>query len=337
MAEPLFTPRAGIGARHRDPKSGEEYVFTSSGWKKMSVNIQQETTDSGAFEVKPEEKEIEAQLLQNGAQREDVERALTERRRVQLNRDSQQRLERSQEQPSFRQKDTSNPFGGMTKRMFLREAFNSGVTDIGELEKLGGIYDMLAMQDDQSSFGDVDFSNLAPQERALAREELKREVVSRAQLLETKDERESAFGAIAAFETGQQLIDAIEQGVTTGPVAGGLRKGIFGIGARNLGRTTAAEDNFASLLTLFTANFMKAISGATISDKEREYLMNALPDESKQEQANIEGIKAISQYLSTRNSNMLDLDLSPLRPQEMGGDPLGIGELGGSSNNPLGI
>jgi hypothetical protein len=64
-----------------------------------------------------------------------------------------------------------------------------------------------------------------------------------------------------------------------------------------------------------------------------------LPSETKTKQANIEGVKELSQYLSDKASLQLGLDISPLIPKETGVDPLNI--LGGNGTitekNYLGI
>lgn len=128
----------------------------------MSTDIQQETQQSGSFEVKPEEKDLEAKLLQNGANPTDVARALTERRRVKLNLENQKKLEEpsTQNTGDMFQKDGSNPFGTVSKQRFLREAFNAGVHDTGELQKLSDIFDMVVAPDtgvlDESTMGIAD-------------------------------------------------------------------------------------------------------------------------------------------------------------------------------------
>lgn len=176
------------------------------------------------------------------------------------------------------------------------------------------------------------------------KQELKAAAVARAQTLPSAGEREGSIEALSTFDTGQDIINALQE-ITTGPIAGTMRQGfnVFGIpflhvpGKREFGTTTAEEDRLASLMTVFTARFIKAISGAQVSDKEREFLMGALPVETKQEQANIEGIKAIAEFLSDRYTPTLGIDLSPLVPTSTNNDPLGIGASTPSANNPLGI
>ncbi len=120
-------------------------------------------------------------------------------------------------------------------------------------------------------------------------------------------ERDSARGAIATFNTSQRLIDALDK-AETGLFSGVLRAGIplpFTEGSLlgtqklpiDIARKSDAFNEFQASATVFTANFIKAISGAQVSDKERKFLMKALPSEFKQEVANRAGIKVILNFL----------------------------------------
>jgi len=123
--------------------------------------------------------------------------------------------------------------------------------------------------------------------------------------------RESSFGAIASFKNAQNIIGLLDQGVQTGPLVGRAKEGlsVFGIplapGLRTFGATSQLADQFSAATTAFTANYIKALSGVQVTDKEREFLMNALPSETKQESVNRAGIKELLNFL--RNKYELQL------------------------------
>lgn len=156
--------------------------------------------------------------------------------------------------------------------------------------------------------------NLAAKTRELAQ--------SRIGELGTGGERDEAGGALAVFDNAQVLIDLLQNDkVQTGPAVGRSRGGVnlpFGFkigGTRSLGKTTEEEDAFAAASTVFTANFIKAISGAQVSDNERRFLMAALPDENKQEQTNLVNLVTLSNYIANKAGVTLNMDLSPLVPE----------------------
>lgn len=331
---PQFTPLGGIGSTYKDPKTGEMYKYTATGWVKQTEDIKKQTEEKGTFEVKPDEQELIEKLKTGGSSQEQINQGLTERRRV-LSNIGETPVKEEPEQ------DLSNPFGGMTKQEMLRDAFNKGVRDMGELDKLGKVYDLLVGTEEELIELE-DLSKLSPEQQEAAKDKIKKLATSKAQELTTVSEREGALGTIGTMESGQEIIDLIEKGISTGPVSGLTREGlsVFGVkiipGKRQLGKTTIEQDELAAKMTIFTAQFIKAISGTQVSDKEREFLEKALPSESKQEQTNIEGIKAIADFLSNRYSGSINVDLTPLKPRKLieQNDPLKIFD---EDKNPLGI
>lgn len=335
---PQFTPRGGIGSTYKDPKTGEVYKFTAQGWVLQSGDIQKETIQKETFEVKPDEQELVERLKVGGSSQEQINQGLAERRRVlgNLGTDNQVVAENKKETSS-----PLSPFQGMTKREVLLDAFNKGVTSVSELEKIEKLYDKLVGE--EITLTDIEnFEMLAPEAQEKARENIKKIVIQKGLELGTGLEREGVLGAVGTFDTGQELIDMLESGISTGILPGLVRGGlsVFGAnvipGTRAVGKTTPEEDRLNSLMTVYTAQFVKAISGAQVSDKERQFLMNALPSESKTRQNNIAGIKAIEEFLSNRYSAFLGVNLNPLRSSEGKNDPMRIFS-GKEESNPLGI
>jgi len=115
--------------------------------------------------------------------------------------------------------------------------------------------------------------------------------------------REGAASAVATFKNAETLIDLLDADVSTGLLST-LIKGtgrIFGI-------TGQVSEDFKAASTIFTANFIKALSGVQVSDKERKFLEGALPTEGKQEKSNRAGIKQILKFLKNRYELQLGFD-----------------------------
>lgn len=156
--------------------------------------------------------------------------------------------------------------------------------------------------------------------------------------------RNSALGGLATFQNAQDILDLLDAGVTTGPLAGRSRGGLsaFGIpilpGKRAFGKTSEQEDEFAAASTVFTANFIKAISGAQVSDKEREFLEAALPSENNQESVNRANLKMLTQFLKNDLENRLGLDLDPLLPgSQQGTERVDVSTSASDYINSLGL
>ena len=334
--KPSFTPSGGVGSTYKDPKTGEVYKFTAQGWVLQSSDIQKETAQKETFEIKPDEEELVEKLKTGGSSQEQINIGLQERRRVLSNLGPEKQVD----QEEVVEEDISNPFGGMTKQEMLRDAFNKGVRDTSELDKLGKVYDLLVGEEEEIT-GIEDFEMLLPEQQEQAREKIKKIVITKGQELGTGLEREGVLGTVGTFDTGQELIDMLEE-VKTGIIPGTIRGGlsVFGRtiipGTRAIGKTTEKEDELAALMTVYTSQFIKAISGTQVSDKEREFLNKALPSETKTMQNNIAGIKAIEEFLSNRYSASLGINIDPLKSQKGKNDPMKI--FGDEEDeNPLGI
>ena len=364
---PQFTPKKN-GTVWIDPKTGESWEYTKNAWQRLegetadnrttnkmvasgklpssraeifpqeSESIQEDVKAKGTFEINPDEEPFVKALREGGSNQEQINIAISQRRNIKGNlgaNDTQ-----GAEEPNT--SNYSNPFEGKSKKAVLLDAFNKGVRDTAELEKIESLYDKLVGGDGVDI--PEDMSILTYEEQQEVREQVRGDIAVKAQGLATGQEREGVMGSIGTLETGQEIIDMMETNdVSTGLISGRVRQGIrvFGVplvpGSRALGKTTQDEDRFDSLTTIYTAQFIKALSGAQVSDKEREFLMNALPSETKTRQANIEGIKAISDYLTNRYSPTVGVDMSPLKPQSGKSDPLGLNSSKRSKENPLGI
>lgn len=326
ISKPRFTPSEGVGGTWVDPKTKEKWTYTTQGWVKDTKN--------DSFNIRPDEEPFAQELRGHGIDEEQIIAGLSERRRVLSNLESQQELN-----PNTNTGDVvepTNPFNGMTKQEVLRDAFNKGVTDLGELEKLETLYDKLVGEDDVPI---SDFSNMSPEQQTAQKEQIKQLVALKARDLGSAGERDGVLGTLATFETGQEIIDTLNRGdVETGFFKGMIRRGVFGIGTRTFGGTSPEEDYFNALTEIFAANFRKALSGVSVNPEEMKRMEQFLPSETKTAQANIEGVRALSNYLSEKTSLMVDTDLDPLKPrtETQEDDPLEIFSVG-TGTNPLGI
>lgn len=188
---PQFTPAGGVGTVWQDPE-GVSWEFTANGWKRGSTDIQKDVKEQETFEVKPDEEPLVQTLKSGGSSQEQINTAISERRKVLEGsqdievtdaplsfEEYQQKAEelageelgpeditelKKQYQTSFaQQKPTEepqdntipHPFGGMTKKQVLRDAYNKGVTSVSELDKLEKLYDKLVDEDED---GNDDFT-----------------------------------------------------------------------------------------------------------------------------------------------------------------------------------
>lgn len=150
--KPLFTPAGGIGSTWKDPKTGQAYKFTAQGWVEQTEDIKKQVTEKGTFEIKPDEEDLVEKLKAGGSNQEQINKGLTERRRI-LSNLGQQGKTMFQE-AGTKEPDLTNPFGGMTKQEILIDAFNKGVTKETELSKLEKIYDLFNPPEDDWSFAE---------------------------------------------------------------------------------------------------------------------------------------------------------------------------------------
>lgn len=332
---PKFSPSGGIGSVWKD-KTGKTWKFTETGWVDTSENKSVST-----FDLKPEDEGIVTALKFGGAKETDIQNALKQRQQILASKQTEPTttdMEASIDQGINALKiDSSDPFKGKTKLDVLREAFNNGVTDSAQLDKISKTYDLLAPQPTMGVEGQ-DLTKLTPAQKQAVRSQIEKDAVAKMQALPDATSRDSALSSLTTFKNGDEIIKLLKSGnVNTGLIRGGMRKGIFGIGGRSAGWTSKEEDYFAALTETFAANFRKALSGTAVSGPEMARLDAFLPNETKTEQANIEGIKAISDYLANKTNLQLGMDVSALKPEDEGDDPLEILGGGASKNNPLGI
>lgn len=339
MNTPNFSPTGGVGTIWKDPASGKTWKYTANGWQEDSGNVVQDSKDKGTFVVKPEEEAVVTTLKSGGAKDADIQSALKLRQQILANKPKQEdtAISISDSPIATITQDSKDPFRGKTKAEVLREAFNNGVTDNKELDNLGKTYDMLATP---QATGTMDLSTLSPAQREAAKASLVKNVMTKVMELPDAQTRQAALGAMTSFDAGKDIIKLLEENkVETGLTKGTLRQGVFGLpGGRSLGKTTADEDYFAALTETFAAQFRKALSGTAVSEPEMKRLDKFLPSETKTKQANIEGIKALSDYLSTQISLTTGVDVSILKPEDADKDPLKLNSsTQTSTKNYLGI
>lgn len=346
LNKPQFAPKGGIGSTYTDPKTNQKWKFTSKGWEQVSTgNIKQDIEERGTFRdtVNTDDEKFAKGARISGFTDTEIATSLIKKKQLQqegvnvdavYNQDGTTVDEGTQITTAL----NDNPFGGRSKQEVLRFAFQNGVTKLSALEELGNLYDLVVGEEDPSIELPDTFSGLTQEEQLVIKNQVKNLAVSKAQDLGSVGEREGVMDALGTLDTGQEIIDALDSGIKTGFFEGLKKGGVFGVGARTFGLTSKEEDRLAALTNVFTARFIKAISGAQVSDKEREFLMQALPSEWKTKQANIEGIKAIADYLTNRYSPTIGVDLSVLKPTSENSDPLKLMEGGRvTKNNPLGI
>lgn len=206
----------------------------------------------------------------------------------------------------------------------LREAPQEGDTIVDFLRNAGAQTKTEGDAVTQTSTGEtIDLQDLS----GVPKERVEQAAATIARELPDAQSRDTALGALSTFRNAQTLIDLLDEGVGTGPVSGRLRSGL-GIplpfteseiplvpGSRSLGISGQEENEFSAASTAFTANFIKAISGAQVSDREREFLMGALPSENNQEDVNRANIKMLTEFLKNDVENRVGIDLDPLVPE----------------------
>ena len=117
-------------------------------------------------------------------------------------------------------------------------------------------------------------------------------------------QQEGAFSSVAVLKNAKDIYDLLDEGVKTGPISGLKQRAGQVISGENI-----LFNEFKAATTAFTANFIKALSGVQVSDKERKYLMGSLPTEYKQEQVNRDNIKTITKFIKNKYSLQLGISL----------------------------
>lgn len=116
--------------------------------------------------------------------------------------------------------------------------------------------------------------------------------------------REGAYGAVASFKNARDIVGLLDEGVKTGPLSGLSRT----IG-RPFGLSTEKGQAFDTATTLFTANYIKALSGVQVTDKEREFIQKALPSPFTQEKYNKTNLKQLMDFLRNKYELTLGVDI----------------------------
>jgi len=307
-----------------------------SNQNKQSVDILKQIKKRGTFKINPEDETFIQSASGQGFTEDQIIKGIEAKRKMATANASAVTPDTANIDTTLTETKTEvvDPFKGKTRTQFLKDAFMSGITSVTELEKLGKTYDMLATPEDATTE-----TGATPAEQEVVKQSVEKQAIAKMQALPDATARDSALSALSTFRTGEDIIKTLESGkVKTGLFEGVTRQGIFGIGARSMGKTTKEEDSFASLTEVFAANFRKALSGTAVAEGEMRRLDRFLPSETKTKQQNIEGVKALANYLSDKTSLQLGYDVSPLIPEEMGADPLNIlGGGAGSGKNYLGI
>ena len=132
-------------------------------------------------------------------------------------------------------------------------------------------------------------------------------------------QQEAAFSSMSAIIQGNKLLNLLKEKVKTGPIVGRAKMGITGPwgipllpGLRSVNMTTGKTNEFIAGTTAFTAQYIKALSGVQVSDKERQFLMDALPDIKRQESVNKANIETLLQNLKEKYSLQLGIDLESI-------------------------
>lgn len=115
-------------------------------------------------------------------------------------------------------------------------------------------------------------------------------------------QRDAAYSVVGTIKTGKDLIDLLNNGVSTGIIAGR-----FGRLRSKITGGDPSFNQFQALSTQFTASLIKAISGVQVSDKERQFLLDSLPDANKPMQTNIDNIKSIAKNLGNKYETQLGI------------------------------
>ena len=158
----------------------------------------------------------------------------------------------------------------------------------------------------------------------LPREELRSLASRRAGALKTVGERQAALSNISVIEQANEIYDQLtavggpDVGFALDKVREGLTVDILNNqvsltpSTRNLGLTSEQSDILNSRMTLLTANFIKSISGAQVSDAERQFLLQASTGEGRSEQGNLAALLVMSEAVNRSLGLATQLDTTSL-------------------------
>jgi len=116
-------------------------------------------------------------------------------------------------------------------------------------------------------------------------------------------QQDGAYGAIASIKNARDIIDLLNQGVDTGPIAGRWQ-GLV----QKFGKSSEIFDRLQSSMTSFAANYIKGISGVAVSEQEYKRLMKALPSVDKQENVNVNTIKELVNTIKNKYETQLGIN-----------------------------
>lgn len=138
-------------------------------------------------------------------------------------------------------------------------------------------------------------------------------ILSFSATLPTVGERDSLGGAVGAVREAQKMVNLLGAEKTNT----GLLSGLGAKLTRPFGLTTQEQDNLNASMVNYRAQFIKAISGAAVTDQERRNLMQTLPSEFKPYQSNIAGFYSTLGYLDSIYSGKYGFDLTSTMPAEV--------------------
>ena len=133
-------------------------------------------------------------------------------------------------------------------------------------------------------------------------------------------QQDSAYAAIQSFKSADELVKLLNDGLQTG-----WASALGGKVGQVTGRSSSQFNEFLAGTTAFTAFYIKALSGVQVSDKERKFLMNAMPSVYKQENVNRDNVKMLLGRLKDKYETQLNINFEDF-PTEL---PM-------SSDNPYG-
>lgn len=117
-------------------------------------------------------------------------------------------------------------------------------------------------------------------------------------------QQDSAYSAIGSMKSARDLLDLLESGeLDVGPFTGWT-----GTVRQWFGASTDEFNRFKAGSVGFTAQYIKALSGVQVSDKERKFLLGLLPTIHKTAEVNKAGIKTAIQRLTNKYELQLGIN-----------------------------
>jgi len=115
-------------------------------------------------------------------------------------------------------------------------------------------------------------------------------------------QRDMAYSAVQTFKNGSDIVNILNSRSPNGQyeINSGPISGLSMIAQSKIGATSNLENEFLASITVFTANFIKSISGVAVSDRERKMLQGALPSAYATREKNIANIKVLTEFLKNK-------------------------------------